>query len=286
MESPILPRKYLIKEIKGEPEEETKLRWDHTVNSFQTDIAIISNKYSRFRSKYENIDAQISEEISKLAKGNTADKIRELWITDISKEEEKSHKLWKPKAVFLDKYAQNYGKEPVEMKHKRKKQNQQTQRKVSARPRSKPRQQNTFKGSNKTIMKGNQNSDKNKKSNPRVQSRSHSKSQKRSYSDAVKNGTRRQTSQSAQSKHPNNGPNQRRRPLWNNQKKTKPGDKFQPKKKVGNRFQGAVYGNRNNYRENGGQNTNEKFIHFLEVGPQNPERDKETEQTLPKEIDM
>ena len=28
---PILPRKYLIKEIIGEPEEETKLRWDLTV---------------------------------------------------------------------------------------------------------------------------------------------------------------------------------------------------------------------------------------------------------------
>lgn len=72
--------------------------------------------------------------------------MRELWIADISKEEEKSHKFWKPKTTFLNKYVQNYGEEPTEPKQRVRKQNQQTQRKVPMHPRSRQRQPNTFNG--------------------------------------------------------------------------------------------------------------------------------------------
>jgi len=35
---PIVPRKYLIKEIKGEPQEETELHWNLMIKKFETDI--------------------------------------------------------------------------------------------------------------------------------------------------------------------------------------------------------------------------------------------------------
>ncbi|KAJ8316545.1 hypothetical protein KUTeg_005902 [Tegillarca granosa] len=44
LDAPILPRKYLIKEITGEAETETKLRRDLAIIRFRTDIAIIKNK--------------------------------------------------------------------------------------------------------------------------------------------------------------------------------------------------------------------------------------------------
>ncbi|CAG2210251.1 unnamed protein product [Mytilus edulis] len=73
-ESPILPRKYLIKEIKGEPEEETKLRWDLAISSFQTDISIIQSKQARYKQKYIALDSEMMEEIRRISTGNITEK--------------------------------------------------------------------------------------------------------------------------------------------------------------------------------------------------------------------
>ncbi|CAG2246045.1 unnamed protein product [Mytilus edulis] len=56
MDSPIFPRKFLIKEIEAEPIEDTKLRWDLAIQQFQTEISIILNKQTRYTEKYNAID--------------------------------------------------------------------------------------------------------------------------------------------------------------------------------------------------------------------------------------
>ena len=59
-----------------------------------------------------------SKNVSQVAKGSIADKMFEIWTTDISKEEAKSCKLWEKKASFLEENAKTYGKEPVKTKPK------------------------------------------------------------------------------------------------------------------------------------------------------------------------
>lgn len=76
------------------------MRWDLVIQKFQTDIAIISNKSVRYRTKYELLDTQIKAEISQVSKGSIAEKMLEIWTTDIFKEEAKSHELWKKTALF------------------------------------------------------------------------------------------------------------------------------------------------------------------------------------------
>lgn len=110
-ESPILSRKYLIK---GEPEEETKLRWNLAISSFQTDISIIQSKQACYKQKYIALDSKMMEKIRLISTGNITEKMNEMWTPDISKKEEKSSKIWQGKEKFLEKYADQYGKEPLQ----------------------------------------------------------------------------------------------------------------------------------------------------------------------------
>lgn len=112
----------------------------------------------------------------------------------------------------------------------------------------------------------------NRKQNPRPPNRSRSRSQKRLYSQVVRDGSatkgnqrqgngqnrnRKGQGKNAYDKHPSNTSSLRNR-------------KFQNKgfKSIGNKS----------------ANKNERYIIFLEMGPQTPERDKETNETHPKEI--
>lgn len=265
MEAPILPRKYLIKEITGEPEEETRLRWDLSLSRFKTDIAIIKNKYSRFKRKYETVDTEINEEISKIATGSIQEKLREIWIQNISKEEEKSRKLWVSKALFLENYANTYGIESTENKpkhrnrkrnNKRRGQNKQGSTNTRAafskyqnktkKPRSRSRSQPRL---NKLTEdnKGRRTRSNSSKSPRRVQ---------RLYSDVVKNGPQKHQPQNSQTH------------------KTKGHDDSERKPHV----------SRPNFQRSNNRNSNQRRIHFLLSGQQTPEKDQEKQNTIPKEI--
>ena len=51
----------------------------------------------KYKTKYETCDKFIREEINKRSNGTIRDKLLELWIKDISKEEEKSMKMLETK---------------------------------------------------------------------------------------------------------------------------------------------------------------------------------------------
>lgn len=265
-ESPILPQKYLIKEITGEPEEETKLRWDLAMNKFRTDIAIIKNKHSRFKSRYEEIDQQINNQISKIATENVSEKIKEIWVCDISKEEEKSRQLWLNKEKFLVEYAKNYGTETTTTNNKRRmhfrKKNKRQQNKVESR--SVPskstlntnyeyRRQNPAKPHHRQQQQQQQQRSSSKRD---TRSSNNSKNNRRLYSDVVRT-------------QPNN--NFRN----NNIQKQKTGTNSPPQ----NRTTGGIINKQFN-----NQNKKQRRIHFLESGQQTPERDQKLETTIPKEI--
>ena len=109
-ETPIIPRKFLIKEIKGEPTEETEIRWNLSIRRIETEISLLEARAIRYEVKYKQCDSNITEEISKISSNNVADKLKEIWTKEISQEEEKSVKRWEEKNVWLNSYAENYGK--------------------------------------------------------------------------------------------------------------------------------------------------------------------------------
>ena len=111
----------------------------------------------------------------------------------------------------------------------------------------------------------------------RPQSRSRSKSQKRLYSQVVRDGIKRRLNSSVVSKRRQiNGQNQNRQRQGRNKNKRQYGATSQTKRKFQN--------NGNRSARNTEQATNERYIHFLEVRHQTPERDKESEETQPKEL--
>lgn len=279
-ESPILPRKYLIKEIKGESEEENKLRWDLAISSFQTDISIIQSKQVRYKQKYIALDSEMMEEIRRISTGKITEKMNEMWIRDISKEEEKSRKIWQGKEKFLEKYAEQYGKEPLQEVNREKPQNGKRRiQKQRHRPTSKnTEQQNRQYGkTSRSTSKPRRNATPNTQ---RKSSQSRSRESKKSYSDAVRSGlpqnrnTSRQGWRQASNKKKNAQPNRIQGPTRSKNNEIR-NNNYRPR-----------YGqNRDKYSQRYGQNTdnyrqsNQRRIHFLVSGQKTPEREKIQEET-------
>jgi len=112
-ETPILPKKFLIKKIDGEPKEETELRWNLTLQRFETEISLLESRKTRYEIQYKQLDAEMTKIISEIASGEVKDKMVEIWINDISLEEEKFRQIWIEKEIWMRKYGDTYGKEPT-----------------------------------------------------------------------------------------------------------------------------------------------------------------------------
>lgn len=110
-ESPILPQKYLIREIEGELLEETTIRFELAVQTFTAEIRLAELKKKRFEDKYREIDSLMNDEIEKLCSNEIADTLKEIWAKEVSSEEAKSAKIWEPKKAFLIRYEENYGRQ-------------------------------------------------------------------------------------------------------------------------------------------------------------------------------
>ncbi|CAG2214960.1 HMCN [Mytilus edulis] len=90
MENPILPEKFLIREIKGEHCEETEIRGQLALQRLATEISLLQTRKHRFEEKFRSIDATVLAEISEKCKGNIEAKLHEMWTQDTKCEEEKS----------------------------------------------------------------------------------------------------------------------------------------------------------------------------------------------------
>ena len=64
MDNPILPEKFLIREIKGEHREETEIRGKLALQRLNTEISLLQTRRNRFEEKFLSIDTTILAEIS------------------------------------------------------------------------------------------------------------------------------------------------------------------------------------------------------------------------------
>lgn len=98
---PYLPKKYLPKPIRGEPENEERLRFNNAINEMKTNREILASRATRFKTKTEIADNEMEEFIrSKCSSTILQDLVIEIWKEDCSKEESKSRTIWEEKCKW------------------------------------------------------------------------------------------------------------------------------------------------------------------------------------------
>ena len=112
-ETPILPRKFLMKEINGESAEETNIRKSLSLQKFDAEISLLLSRKRRYEERFNSIDEAMRTEIEERTSDTTHTKVLELWHNDIKKEEEKSRILWQRQQAWLEEYEKNYGRESL-----------------------------------------------------------------------------------------------------------------------------------------------------------------------------
>lgn len=211
---------------------------------------------------YEAIDLKMKEEIAKIATDNLAEKMQEIWLKDISKEEEKSKAIWLQKEIFLTEYATNYGKETPSKKrqtlpsHKWKGQKHsiQTKNLPALNPQIFTKEQQTKRNNNRSRSPRSRT---NFRSINKSTSRTRQVNRPRLFSEVVKNGYNVDQGRN-RSVNPNFQPQIRN--IQQNSKMRQPNKQY--------------------------RSTNPKKIHFLVSGHVTPDREKVQEETLLKTINM
>lgn len=256
--NPVLPRKYLIREINGEQPEETKIRFELALHRFKTDIRLIEMKMHRYENSFKNIDSQMNEVIDNISTNETAEKLKEMWIIEVSREESKSLKIWEPKEQFLLNYSCSYGKEESvsSTQNNRQPRHLKQQRNRATLPRFERNIPNC-KRTNKSTPSRDSNVTRTYKriinTQPKLDQTSHSEPKNKLYSDIVKSDTRSHREVKNRESNP-------LLPAQNQPEREAP-PQTQPTRK------------------------SQRLIHFLEKGQPKPAREKIlTEETLVKTV--
>lgn len=100
----IFPRKFRIKYIDSETSKETQIRANLALQRFESEIALLRLRVSKFKNKFENCDEAITEEIDKTCSELIAEKRKELWKSEVSRKEAKSQQILGTKRIWFDEY--------------------------------------------------------------------------------------------------------------------------------------------------------------------------------------
>ncbi|XP_062620182.1 uncharacterized protein LOC134281768 [Saccostrea cucullata] len=110
-EDVILPRKFRIKSINQEPDEETKIRLNLAIQKFDAEITLLRIRVPKYQTKFEECDSRMEKEISEKTNADMKAKLLDLWKTEVKYEMDKSAMILKRKQEWLNNYEKNYGKE-------------------------------------------------------------------------------------------------------------------------------------------------------------------------------
>lgn len=107
-EKKIIPRKFLMKHIRDETEEEKNIRQNLVVEKFQAEIEMLKIRANRHQAKYRQVDQEMNDLLEKQFDENTAGELEALWIAECKKEEVKSQDRWQTKQQWLEKYEESF----------------------------------------------------------------------------------------------------------------------------------------------------------------------------------
>lgn len=117
---PILPRKYRITEIPGEPEEQKNIRANMAVERVKGEIQLLRMRSENSQNKVIEIDEQMGSELKKKASGRILDILENMWKVDCEKEEKGSQDRWRMKEIWQLDYVRKYGNSIVKEKNQKK----------------------------------------------------------------------------------------------------------------------------------------------------------------------
>lgn len=117
---PILPRKYRITEIPGEPEEQKNIRANMAVERVKGEIQLLRMRSENSQNKVIEIDEQMGSELKKKASGRILDILENMWKADCEKEEKRSQDRWRMKEIWQLDYVRKYGNSIVKEKIQKK----------------------------------------------------------------------------------------------------------------------------------------------------------------------
>lgn len=117
---PILPRKYRITEIPGEPEEQKNIRANMAVERVKGEIQLLRMRSENSQNKVIEIDEQMGSELKKKASGRILDILENTWKADCEKEEKRSQDRWRMKEIWQLDYVRKYGNSIVKEKNQKK----------------------------------------------------------------------------------------------------------------------------------------------------------------------
>lgn len=121
---PILPRKFRITEINGEPEDQKNIRANLAIDRVKGEIQLLRMRSERSQEKLINLDEQMIQELKKKASGEILQILQNMWKSDCEKEEKRSQERWRIKEIwqldYVRKYGNNIMKEQNQRKPKRK----------------------------------------------------------------------------------------------------------------------------------------------------------------------
>jgi hypothetical protein len=113
---PIIPRKFRIPEIRGEPESQTDVRAGVAIERVKGEIQLLRLRSSNNQEKVINIDQRINTKLVDLASGRVLEILQEMWKSDCEKEEKKSLERWRYKEIWQLDYVRKYGKTVIKEK--------------------------------------------------------------------------------------------------------------------------------------------------------------------------
>lgn len=108
-DTPILPRKFRIADIRGEPENQKNIRVNVTFERVKRDIKLLRLRSQNNQHKVINADKEMDDDLKRKTSGRTLEILQNMWKTECEKEEKKSLDKWKYKEIWLLDYVMRYG---------------------------------------------------------------------------------------------------------------------------------------------------------------------------------
>ena len=104
----IVPRKFQIKPIRGEPLSQIKLREKQVAFNIQSEIDLMKLRAESHEERYQTIDKEMHEQFNKKVSGQKRELVKKLWKEECVQQEIRSKERWENSNI---KWIERYEKE-------------------------------------------------------------------------------------------------------------------------------------------------------------------------------
>lgn len=106
-----MPRKFSIKPIREEPNDQTNIRIEVAKERLRGEIQLLRLRSNKSQEKVIEYDTEMEKVLKNKASGRVLEILLNMWESDCKREEQKSFNKWRYKEAWLLDYERNYGKE-------------------------------------------------------------------------------------------------------------------------------------------------------------------------------